>query len=199
MAMQVISPEALMALRAQGRAKDFVDVRTPVEFRAGHAEGARNAPLEKLDISAVLASRIEAADAPIYVICQSGGRSSQACAKFVAGGFANVVNVEGGTAAWEKAGLPMIRAGKALPLDRQVQLAAGVIALAGVVLGTWVSAWFYLLDAMVGCGMTLSGLVGCCPMGILLATMPWNQCGSQASSCSCTPPQQAARGETVEV
>ena len=45
---------------------------------------------------------------PLYVICKSGGRSRQACEKFISAGFTNVVNVEGGTTACVEAGLPAV-------------------------------------------------------------------------------------------
>ena len=41
---------------------------------------------------------------PLYVICRSGSRGRQAAEKFQAAGYPNVVNVEGGTLAWERAG-----------------------------------------------------------------------------------------------
>ena len=69
------------------------------------------------------------------MICQMGGRSKQACEKFHAAGFANVVNVEGGTAAWVEAGLPVVRGNKKMiSLDRQVRIAVGLLVLVGSIL-----------------------------------------------------------------
>ena len=163
---------------------DLIDVRTPGEYHSGHAAGARSFPLDRLDAKALLASRQAQADQPIYIICKSGGRSRQACQKLTAAGVGNLVNVEGGTMAWKHAGLPIEGATRrVLPLDRQVQATAGAICLSGVVLGTWANHWFYLLSAMVGFGLLLAGLTGFCPMGLLLARMPWNQ--HSKSSCAC--------------
>ena len=53
-----------------------------------------------------MASRAGPADQPVYFICQSGGRSAKAAEAFQSAGFDNVLSVEGGTAAWERAGLP---------------------------------------------------------------------------------------------
>jgi hypothetical protein len=73
-------------------------------------------------------------DELIYVTCRSGSRGRQACEKFLAAGFANVVNVEGGTLAWAEAGLPVVRGKKAISLERQVRIAAGSLMLVGVAL-----------------------------------------------------------------
>ena len=70
-------------------------------------------------------------DEPLYVICRSGSRGRQACEKFLAAGFTNVVNVEGGTLACVEAGLPVVRGKKAISLERQVRIAAGSLVLLG--------------------------------------------------------------------
>jgi len=80
----------------------FIDVRTPEEYAAGHAERARNIPLDTL---AANLDRIERNE-PVYVICQTGRRSRQAAELLKQRGFNNVLNVTGGTTAWTAAGLP---------------------------------------------------------------------------------------------
>jgi len=45
-------------------------------------------------------------DRPLMVICATGSRSGQATAYLLAHGWTDVVNVTGGTAAWQRAGLP---------------------------------------------------------------------------------------------
>ena len=50
----------------------------------------------------------DAKDQPVYIICQSGGRSAQATQYLEAVGH-NAVNVTGGTAAWIWAQLPTER------------------------------------------------------------------------------------------
>jgi rhodanese-related sulfurtransferase len=154
---------------------DVVDVRMPTEFRHIHATIARNVPLDSLDPVAVMRERNGTADRPLYVICKSGDRSSMACAKFAAAGYTKVVNVEGGTLGWEQAGLPVERGKLAVSLERQVRTVAGTMILAGVVLGWTVHPYWYVLSAWVGVGLVFSGITNTCPMGNLLARMPWNR------------------------
>jgi rhodanese-related sulfurtransferase len=81
----------------------FVDVRTPDEYAAGHAARSVNIPLDTLSTSF---DKLEKSE-PVYVICQTGVRSGQAAEILKGGGFNNVLSVTGGTTAWEAAGLPM--------------------------------------------------------------------------------------------
>ena len=172
---QAVAAAEVAARRSRGQPIDLIDVRTPVEFAAVHAEGARLLPLDRLDPQAVMSARSGPADEPLYVICQSGVRAAKAVEKFRAVGFTNVVCVEGGTAAWEQAGLPVVRgAARVIPLERQVRIAAGTLVLLGVLLGWRVHPAFYGLSAFVGAGLVFAGVTDWCGMGLLLARMPWN-------------------------
>jgi rhodanese-related sulfurtransferase len=51
------------------------------------------------------------------VICRSGSRGRQACEKFLAAGFTNIISVKGGTLACVKNGLPVVRGKKAISLE----------------------------------------------------------------------------------
>lgn len=175
MEVVTISPRDLAAKRRRGEAVELIDVRTPVEFREVHCPFARNVPLSDLDPKAVMTARNGTTDKPLYVICRSGSRGKQACEKFVAAGFANVVNVEGGTLAWAECGLPVNRGKKAISLERQVRIAAGLLVLLGAVLGFFVHPYFIGLSAFVGAGLVFAGVTDTCGMGLMLARMPWNQ------------------------
>ena len=107
MTVTTISPRQFADLCKRGKI-DLIDVRTPVEFREVHAADARNLPLDRLDPATVMQSRNGHKAEPLYVICHSGSRGRQACEMFLAAGFTNVVNVEGGTLAWAECGLPEI-------------------------------------------------------------------------------------------
>lgn len=152
---------------------ELIDVRTAGEFRAVHAVGARNVPLDRLDAKAVVAGR--KAGATIYLICKSGKRAGMAAERFVAAGVANVVVVEGGTDAWVAAGLPVERGRGVISLERQVRIAAGFLVVVGVVLGVMVNVWFVGLSAFVGAGLMFAGATDTCGMGMVLARMPWNK------------------------
>lgn len=162
---------------------DLVDVRTPIEFREVHADGAQNWPLDALDPKAIVESRNGRSDEPVYVICNSGNRSSKAVKRFHDAGFDNVVNVAGGTTAWVEASLPVVRGEKAVSLERQVRIAAGFLTLLGAVLGYFVHPYFIGLSAFVGAGLMFAGITDTCGMGMMLAKMPWNQC-KDSGSCS---------------
>ncbi len=191
MDVPTISPRDLAARRQAGQPVELIDVRTPVEFREVHADLARNVPLSDLDPAAVMNARDGQPDQPLYVICQSGGRGRQACEKFLAAGFANVVNVEGGTRAWVECGLPVARGKKMISLERQVRIAAGLLVLIGAALGAFVHPAFIGLSAFIGAGLLFAGLTDTCGMGMLLAQMPWNQVAvpptaASGSQCAVT-------------
>ena len=187
--LATVSATRLAELEGQGNV-DLIDVRTPVEFREVRAVIARNVPLDALDPNAVMKERNGNAGDPLYVICRSGNRSSKACEQFIAAGHTNVVNVDGGTQAWDEAGLPVVRGKKAISLERQVRIAAGFFVLLGAVLGFFVHPYFIGLSAFVGAGLMFAGITDTCAMGMLIAKMPWNQVpsdsakGEGASCCS---------------
>lgn len=81
----------------------FIDVRTPEEYSAGHAYRAVNIPLDTLKDNL---DRLEKNE-PVYVICETGRRSKEAAEILNAAGFTSVISITGGTAAWRDAGLPM--------------------------------------------------------------------------------------------
>jgi rhodanese-related sulfurtransferase len=183
MSVATITPKQLAELYRCNGKLDLIDVRTPVEFREVHVEFARNVPLDSLDPAALMQSRNGLKDAPLYLICRSGSRGRQACEKFLAAGFANVVNVEGGTLACVESGLPVVRGKKAISLERQVRIAAGLLVLLGALLGWLVHPAFIGLSAFIGAGLVFAGVTDTCGMGMLLARMPWNQVKDTASGC----------------
>lgn len=183
MSITTITPQMLADLCKQGKSIDLVDVRTPIEYREVHLEIARNVPLDQLDPSALMQARGGSRDEPLYLICRSGSRGRQACEKFVAAGFTNVINVEGGTLACLQC-LPVVRGKKMVSLERQVRIAAGSLVLLGAVLGWLVHPAFIGLSAFVGAGLVFAGVTDTCGMGMMLARMPWNQLRSQGAETS---------------
>jgi rhodanese-related sulfurtransferase len=88
----------------------LVDVREPAEFDMVRAEGARLLPLSTF----LTRYKSLPVDRPLMMICATGNRSGQATAYLLAHGWTDVVNVTGGTAAWQRAKLP-IRSGPLAP------------------------------------------------------------------------------------
>ncbi len=177
-----IEPERLHALRDAGRRIDLIDVRTPAEYRGEHADLAVSVPLGALDPAKVAAARHGSDEDPIYVICRSGARGRKACEEFRNAGFENVVNVNGGTEAWNRAGLPMVRGKSVMSLERQVRIAAGALVFGGAALTVFVHPYWLALPAFVGAGLVFAGVTNTCGMGMLLAKMPWNNaCAREVS------------------
>ena len=175
MSITTITPQQLAERYKGGSRVELLDVRTPVEFREVHVAFARNIPLDRLDPAALMRDRNGNPNEPLYLICRSGSRGRQACEKFLAAGFPDVVNVEGGTLACVEAGLPIERGRKAISLERQVRMAAGSLVLLGVLLGWFVHPAFLGLEAFIGAGLLFAGITDTCGMGLLLARMPWNR------------------------
>lgn len=167
---------------------DLLDVRSLMEFYEIHAVGALCSPLDTLNPKAIMDSRGARASEPLYIICRSGGRSMQACQMFEKAGYSNVVSIDGGTLAWDKAGLPVNRGQrKMMSLDRQVRICAGLLTLTGALLAI-ISPWFLILPGFIGAGLTFSGISNTCGMGMLLTKAPWNKglsnCSTGGGCCS---------------
>lgn len=97
-----ISPAATKLLQENGAV--LIDVRESQEYKNSHAPGA------KLISLGVLERRLKEipVEREILVICQSGMRSSQAAGILSKNGY-QVKNVSGGMAAWQRAGLKVVR------------------------------------------------------------------------------------------
>ncbi len=84
--------------------KIILDVRTPDEFKEGHIPGAINIDWNGNDFN----SKVSELDKnkPVFLYCYGGGRSAAGAKALKKKGFTNVYDLEGGMAAWRKAGLP---------------------------------------------------------------------------------------------
>ena len=177
MSLNVITVDELKVRHESDDSLELIDVRTPGEYQMIHVEFAENHPLDKLNVKTINESRANP-DQPLYVICKMGGRSAKACQQFVDAGITNVVNVEGGTDAWVKAGLHVQRSGKkVIALDRQVRITAGSLVLAGVLMAATVelARIGLVIAGVIGGGLVFSGLTDTCGMGTVLSKMPWNK------------------------
>jgi rhodanese-related sulfurtransferase len=79
-----------------------IDVRTDVEFEAGHIPGARHIPVADVQQRAGEISK----DEPLVVYCRSGNRSGPISDAFAASGY-DAHAIEGGVLSWAEAGLDM--------------------------------------------------------------------------------------------
>jgi hypothetical protein len=116
---------------------------------------------------------------PIVLVCQ-GGKRARMVAGLIEPCRADVTVLDGGTAAWSAAGLPLVASVKSrFSLERQVRLVAGLLVLIGVVLSLTIQRNWVFLAAFVGAGLSFAGLSDICLMAGLLTRMPWNQARSK--------------------
>jgi len=94
--------DELKARMDEGARLQVIDVRRAPEFRAGHVPTAEYVHLGDLEAERDGLDRSR----PAVVICGSGYRSSAGASLLERGGFADLYNVVGGTAAWLNAGYP---------------------------------------------------------------------------------------------
>jgi thioredoxin 1 len=90
--------------REMMRAGDtLIDVRSPDEYASGHIVGSINIPID------MLAKAIGSLpDGPLITTCSMGGRGGRAADLLVAAGR-TAFSLDGGTKAWQAAGLPTVR------------------------------------------------------------------------------------------
>jgi rhodanese-related sulfurtransferase len=162
---------AEVAERIAKRGATLIDIREPDEFRRRHVPGALSRPLSAFEAGL----KVEPAQEVIFT-CRSGMRTAANCERLANSVGGPALVLEGGVDAWAAAGLP-IAEDKKQPIEimRQVQIAAGGLVLAGVVLGLLVHPAFLGLSAFVGAGLAFAGLTGFCGMAKLLALAPWNR------------------------
>jgi rhodanese-related sulfurtransferase len=84
----------------------ILDVRTLAEYQSGHV---KNSLLADWTNPTEFKERVAHLDKtkPVYAYCLSGVRSGQAAEWMQKNGFETVFNLEGGIAAWKKAGMPL--------------------------------------------------------------------------------------------
>ena len=80
----------------------LIDVRTEVEYEAGHIPGARHIPLAEIQREAADLDRGK----PVVLYCRAGNRSGPAGEAFAASGW-DAHSIEGGLVAWHEAGFEL--------------------------------------------------------------------------------------------
>ena len=176
MSKKTISPSELPQLFINQ--STVIDVRTPGEFNAAHVNGAQLQPLDQLDVASFC--KTHGTENPVYVLCQSGKRASMAAEKLMSAGHKNVIVVEGGTAAAIEHGLDINYGKGAISLERQVRIAAGLLAFIGTLAGAFIQPVLLLIPAFVSAGLVFAGITDTCGMNMILSKCPWNK---EHSSC----------------
>ena len=176
--LRKISPQQAKSLIDQGAV--LVDIREGDERARASIAGSAHMPLSRIET--FKSAPAEKGQAVVFH-CKSGNRTSVNAAKLQEKAQCEAYILDGGIDACRAAGLPLAAPAAAaaaerkppIELMRQVQIVAGSLALAGVVLGmTAAPEWFYL-SGFVGLGLIFSGVTGFCPMAYLVKKMPWNR------------------------
>lgn len=102
--VETVSPERARAMIESGGAI-VVDVRDPKKFADGHIKGAMNAEYHPK----TFAGDTERIDrkAAIILYCDTGLKTKKAAGELERRGFSRVYVIDGGMAAWKKAGFPV--------------------------------------------------------------------------------------------
>lgn len=150
----------------------ILDVRSGAEFETVHIPGSYNVPLDTLgehvrDLAAV--------EHLVVLVCQSGGRATQAHEKLSAAGKDVLHILEGGVASWESAGGDVVHGENSRwAMDRQVRLVTGSIALAAIAASTAFPAAKWIAGG-VAAGLTYSAVSNTCAMAAVLSKLPYNR------------------------
>lgn len=168
MTITPISPHQADALRTRGAV--LVDIREPDEHAREHIPGAVLWPISQSG------QRLPTGATALVFHCRSGARTQANAVRLAAAAGAEAYVLEGGIEAWRRAGLPVqVDRHQPIELMRQVQIAAGSLVLAGVLVAAMLSPWGLLVSGFVGAGLVFAGVSGFCGMARLLAWMPWNR------------------------
>ncbi|SPX54432.1 Rhodanese-related sulfurtransferase [Klebsiella pneumoniae] len=140
MTIATLTPAEAQAQIAQGAR--LIDIRDADEYAREHIPDAELVPLATLTSGAPLNAR---AGETVIFHCQAGSRTQNNAIRLAAAAApAQTCLLAGGIQAWKAAGLPVVEdSSQPLPLMRQVQIAAGVLILLGVLLGYTVNGGFF--------------------------------------------------------
>lgn len=84
-----------------------IDLRTVAEYGQGHLPQARHVAWDALSSKVMKIAKNKAH--PVLLTCQTGRRSHKALAVLKQAGYTEVFVLQGGLAAWQQAGMPVIK------------------------------------------------------------------------------------------
>jgi rhodanese-related sulfurtransferase len=170
MSLPHISPSDAKLLIDKGAA--LVDIRERDEHARERIPGATSAPLSLLQEHNLAGNENQV----MIFHCKSGNRTKTNARRLAGETKCEAFILDGGLDAWKAAGLPAHKdVRRPIEMNRQVQITAGSLALAGALLGYFVNPAFHALSGFVGAGLMFAGISGTCTMAKLLAFMPWNR------------------------
>ncbi|MDY3330765.1 MAG: rhodanese family protein [Pelistega sp.] len=171
--MSTISPhDALVQLQAGAK---LIDIRAIDEYRREYIPAAIHCTITDLQTHG-LPTQAQSCECLIFH-CAGGIRTREALPTLQQL-YPNkqIYLLENGIQGWKQAGLATtLNPKQPLPLMRQVQIAAGALALSGTLAGAFIHPNFYFIPGFVGTGLMVAGITGFCGMARLLAIMPWNK------------------------
>lgn len=167
-----ITPAELRHLLGTDAEVHLIDVRTTPEFESAHIPGAYHVPLDTLrEHRDELTRHLEQ---PVVLICQSGGRASQASEHLAESGLPNVRVLQGGMGSWLATGGEVNQGEQRWGIERQVRLVAGIMVLVGAVASLFVRP-LVAVAGFVGAGLAFSAVTNTCGMAAVLSRLPYNK------------------------
>lgn len=178
----------------------IVDVREPDEYARERIPGATLMPLATVSPAALAA--LARPGQRVVLHCRGGtrsvealrrcemlGESGRSAGSATSTGTASpeILSMRGGVSAWKEAGLPLEVDARVprLSVMRQVQLAIGLLLIAGSALAWAVHPAFIAVPALLGAGLVWAGASGTCALATTLGRLPWNRTGGSCSSGTC--------------
>ena len=195
-----ITADQASRLVAAGGASSVIDVRTRAEFEDEHIPGSHLIPLDQIEARA---DQVRATAAPRLLLCRSGNRASMAKKSLEKLHVTGLSVIVGGLGAYTEAGGVTVKGKARLSMERQVRIAAGSLALLGVLTGFFIHPAFLILAGFVSAGLIFAGITDWCGMGILLSKMPWNRSAAEGASsaggtCAASLPAVCAAADPAK-
>jgi rhodanese-related sulfurtransferase len=103
---KALTPPQLTALVNREDAL-VIDLSATGDFEKGHIAGSRNVQASAFGPEHKLLAG--AKERPVVLVCRSGQASAAPAGKLRKAGFQNVYWLDGGVAAWQQAGLPLVK------------------------------------------------------------------------------------------